>query len=377
MTYGEGTMTEIRPGVWRLRVMSAGRQRSRTVRTAKRSGKTEARSALGAFRGELAQNSHPETDATVDKLLDDYLDQVRERVRETTHETYVARARQYIRPAIGRLLVSELRSSHLDAFYRKLSRDGYAPATIRVCHAVISGALSQAERWEWIGKSPARLASPPPIQKLREPGLSQDDLQRLLRAAESDDLDLATALALAALTGARRGELCGLQWRDLDTSERTIRIERSWAEGVAGSQHLGPVKTGEARVVPIGLVGLQVIARYQAVLEDRIPGWKPMPEAWLCSYDGGTTPIRGPSMSAFIRSVGKRLTPPVVVHLHQLRHFAATELGRVGVNPRVAADLLGHASTRMTMDVYTDRMGTELRRAVDHLGSIVAPALEP
>ena len=41
-------------------------------------------------------------------------------------------------------------------------------------------------------------------------------------------------MAMAIYTGLRRGELCGLQWSDLDTDARTLRVERQWVPGVGG-----------------------------------------------------------------------------------------------------------------------------------------------
>lgn len=245
---------------------------------------------------------------------------------------------------------------------------------MRLCHSIISAALTQAERWEWVEGSVAKRAQAPTTSRPRNSGISPEDIQRLLRAAQADDEDMATALAIAAVTGARRGELCGLQWGDVDEELGTLQLQRAWVPA-RGGQQLGPLKVGDGRTVPLGAVGLAILERYKRILEDRLPGWKPEPDGWLCSMDGGTTPLRAKSLTEFVSRTGKRLDPPVAVHLHRLRHFAATQLGAAGVNPRVAADLLGHRTTAMTMDVYTDRLAVELRAAVDHLGELVAPAL--
>jgi integrase len=55
------------------------------------------------------------------------------------------------------------------------------------------------------------------------------EVQAMIKAAVSDDTDMATLIALAAVTGARRGELCGLQWGDVDWTGHTMTIERSVA----------------------------------------------------------------------------------------------------------------------------------------------------
>ncbi|WP_448937135.1 hypothetical protein, partial [Escherichia coli] len=93
---------------------------------------------------------------------------------------------------------------------------GLAPATVRQYHAIVSAALSQAVKWGWIDRNPAARATPPQIRHRATTTLTSADLRTMLKAAEErQDEILATAIALAALTGARRGELCGLRWSDV------------------------------------------------------------------------------------------------------------------------------------------------------------------
>ena len=60
-------------------------------------------------------------------------------------------ATRRIAPALGTMKVAKLSAAHLDRFYGALSDEGLRPATVRQVHAVISSALSQAVRWEWVG----------------------------------------------------------------------------------------------------------------------------------------------------------------------------------------------------------------------------------
>ena len=58
------------------------------------------------------------------------------------------------------------------------------------------------------------------------------------------DVVVAMAIAMAALTGARRGELCGMKWSDIDPATCSITIERQWVPG-KGGQYLAPPKSEE------------------------------------------------------------------------------------------------------------------------------------
>jgi integrase len=56
---------------------------------------------------------------------------------------------------------------------------------------------------------------------------SPNDVEKIITLADQRDPRLATLIFLTALTGMRRGELCGLRWSDVDLPERTLLVSRS------------------------------------------------------------------------------------------------------------------------------------------------------
>jgi integrase len=103
------------------------------------------------------------------------------------------------------------------------SLERLAPASARQVHAILRRALVHAERWGWINRNPAALASPPKLGRREMQPPSAEQVRRILEAAREDDDNLSLAIWLAAITGARRGELCGLRWADLDGESFVIR----------------------------------------------------------------------------------------------------------------------------------------------------------
>ena len=75
-------------------------------------------------------------------------------------------------------------------------------------------------------------------------------MQQLIAEAEKTDTVLASAIALAAMTGARRGELCALRWSDVDWSRRTLAIARSLTV-VHRKVSEGPTKIHQRRDIAI------------------------------------------------------------------------------------------------------------------------------
>ncbi len=158
-----------------------------------------------------------------------------------------------------------------------------------------------------------------------------EELRAILTAAQRIDPDFATLVRLWMQTGMRAGEVCGLQWQDVDLEQGTVLVRRTWSR-----QHIGPTKTGRERTVSV----LHPVA-------DDTPAWRPGatdaaravligirnvklrpmdPAAFVFGREG--TPL---SSMALHRSWRRVLTAARVRYRppEQLRHtFASTMLSR-------------------------------------------------
>ncbi len=104
-----------------------------------------------------------------------------------------------------------------------------SPKTVLRVHRVIRKAIGDAERKGILQRNVARLADKPSTAQLdtERPAWTPEELRTFLTAAEGDEL-----FALyrpAALTGMRRGELCGLRWEDVNLTDQTVRVRQSLA----------------------------------------------------------------------------------------------------------------------------------------------------
>ena len=176
--------------------------------------------AAGQHRGDRKR--------TVAELLDRWFEW-RQGVRPISPRTVDNYRRDmdwFILPVLGKLPVARLDAATLDRFYAQLRKQGgkngrpLAPSTVREVHAILSGALQQATAWGWITQNPARLASPPVVEKakVRPPELGQ--VAELLRVAMQEDMAFGLFLRLAVVLGARRGELCALRWSHINFEQR-------------------------------------------------------------------------------------------------------------------------------------------------------------
>lgn len=349
-----GSKRERRPGVWELRVHvgrdpSTGRDRyrSRTVH----GGKRAADRALAELVAEVTR-ARPSSSATFAELVEAWLELAERDLSPTTLRTYRSIADKRVLPALGDVPVERLTARDLDGLYIAASRE-VSPASVRRIHALCRRALAQGVRWGWVAENVAVLASPPPVRQ-REvvpPTLAQ--MAAVVAAAPAFDPDLAVIVAVAAGTGLRRGELCGLRWSDVDLDGAELVVRRAVVE-VAGRVTIKGTKTHQIRRLALseGLVG--VLGRHrEAVLERaRISeaGWAEDPYVWSRALDA-SEPLRPGLVTkgwvALCRSVGVE-----GVRFHDLRHLHATTLIDAGVPVTTVAARLGHAQVSTTTNIY-------------------------
>jgi integrase len=122
-----------------------------------------------------------------------------------------AKNEKRLRHRLGDLQLYRLKPDVIDADYGDWLTEGLSPATASKYHAILSAALRQAVKWDWIDRAPTERATPPSLVRREMVVPTPEQLVKLVSAAERFDPILASAFALAALTGMRRGELVALR----------------------------------------------------------------------------------------------------------------------------------------------------------------------
>lgn len=351
-------MRERSPGIWELTVELdpdplTGRRRrlSRHVRGTKKvavAKLSELRSQ--ATSGRIGSSSG----STMADLLDRWLELVEADLSPTTVREYRRLIRTKIVPAIGRLPVDRVQAADLDRFYRALVKQGgLSPASVRQIHAVTRRALRQAVKWGWIAANPAVNTTPPRLVKSEIVPPKIAELRRLLAAADDTSPALGMFLRLAASTGMRRGELCGLRWSDLDEVTGVLWVRRAVVP-VPGGVVEKTTKTHASRRVTLDARSLEALlahrGRAEALLAEcqlALPS-----DAYVFSYDVlGTRSWHPDTATAQFRRLATALGLEGV-RLHDLRHAHATELLAAGVPIKTVSGRLGHANAATTLSVY-------------------------
>jgi integrase len=373
-----GTKVERSPGVWRFRVFVGEdpetgnpRQVSRTFRGTKKQADT----ALAEFVSEVTQGTVPlKRSITLAEYLDRWIEHITPTRSPTTIRGYKFKLKR-ITEKLGPIRLDRLTSQHLDRTYRIWLDEGLDPSTVHHLHRVLSAALRQAVKWGLLATTPTS-RSTPPSRRVKSHEVPTPDVVRVLisKAEERRQPVFAAAIAIAATTGLRRGELAGLQWTDIDLESGRLYVRRSIKNDLDGSWIAGPTKTHQMRRIALDAFTLTVLRQHRA----RADGWADAAGVLLAKDDyvltfdpSGRKPIRPDTLSQGFARICKAAGVQGV-SLHTLRHFSASMLIASGRDVRTIAGRLGHSDASTTLRVYAPMVEGRDQDAADFLGNLLA-----
>jgi integrase len=315
----------------------------------------------------------PAAKRTVGSWLTDWLDNlVVAGRRETTIHSYRRLVETHVRPAIGEISLADLSAVDVDRLYSTMASKGLKPRTIRFCHSVLRKSLADAEAKMIVSYNVADKASPPRSSATRAPEApvwTPGQLRTFLE--QTKDHHHGALIRLAAMTGMRRGELCGLRWSDVDLDAGTLAV-RQTITSVKGVPVVGDVKTATSRrVIDLDPQTVTTLRRYRtAQMEWRLlagPRWIDSGLVFTVPDGSGWNPdtITQAVERLAVASGLPRLT------LHGLRHTHTTHLLASGVNPRLVSARLGHASVAFTLDRYAHVMPGQQAAAAAAVAALV------
>jgi integrase len=190
---------------------------------------------------------------------------------------------------------------------------------------------------------------------LREPDVvTPTEFQALLKELS---LRERAAVMLAGSTGLRRSELFALRWNDINFFTMEVGVNRSVVRN-----HFGETKTeASKKPVPLNEAVRDVLAEWRAESPYNTDGDFLFPSL----RKNGTQPMLPDMMlKKTIRPALERAgVTDKVIGWHSFRHSLATNLRSLGVDVKVAQELLRHANSRTTMDIYTQAVSADKRDA--------------
>ena len=288
-------------------------------------------------------------------------------LRPSTIDGY-RRNMDYVIPVLGGLRLERITSLDLDRLYSQLLVSGrrqkpgpLSKRTVFYIHSVLHRALSDAVKKGILSRNVADNASAPSAKSTRPPEASwwtPAELRTFLSATA--DEPLGPLFRVAAMTGMRRGEVCGLRWSDVDLDVARIEVRqqlnvvRSPGAPDGGLVFSARTKTDHGRrSVDIDRATVAVLRtqRKRQAEQRLLVGASWSNDHDLVFTDPAGHPLDPESVAkVFDRRVHrlglKRL------RFHDLRHTHVAHLIAAKQQPLKIAKRLGHASAAFTQDRY-------------------------
>jgi integrase len=259
--------------------------------------------------------------------------------------------KRYIEPRWGSLRLGSIRTVEVEEWLHSLP---LAPASKAKLKCVLSVLYNHAIRHQWLTFNPISRVRTSQRRLRDKDVLTPEEFQNLVHQLSIRDRAM---VLLIGSTGLRRSEMIALTWSDLNIRTMEVNVLRSCVRN-----RIGKTKTeASCRPVPLHPVVLNALLEWRAQSpyaadldflfpSTRFKGAKPL------SPDSILEKSIRPAL-ARIGVTGKR------IGWHSFRHSLATNLRSLGVDIKVAQELMRHSSSRTTLDVYTRAIDQQKREA--------------
>jgi len=350
-----------------------------------------------------AQEEYVATHMTVAQWAEEWLQILERNTRAPGYIRYCRdRLHNRILPALGAHQLADLTPRHIAAWLQQMEtqrcfprkrkpvelkngeekKKDEPPPFLSKTHIaghfrVLRAMLQEAVYRFHINDNPARKVRAPKIDTQEVSAYTADELTPILMALEGYDTMFRLLVLLGLTTGARRGELIGLDWPHVDLETAVCSIVQAAHTETGVPQYLGPVKTKKGvrplRLTP-ELIELLKTWKAEQALKRAEMGEKWKGGDFIFTTRHGSWIDLDYADRKVNRFIKRHNLPSI--HLHGLRHTVATNLIAGGYTLADTADFLGHAQKSTTL-IYTHAITANQSRAVEILSASLPPKIPP
>lgn len=277
-------------------------------------------------------------------------------LRPATVDQYTHAANSWVLPHIGGERLAALTPAHIERMVTTLRLTGsksgkpLSARSVQIAHLVAKMICAHALQRGYLLRNPVDVVKRPKAGHVEMKAWNADEVKTFLTKSADDRLRAAWVLFLAR--GPRRGEIAGMRWTDVDLDAGRWRITHTrisigWE--IVESQ---PKTSAGRRSIPLDpqLVSLLKAHRRTQLADKLAAGPDYMDSGYVFTDETGAPYHPGHFSDRWEKLVAKAGVPRI--RLHDARHTAATLMLANGTPTKVAAELLGHASTAITEQLY-------------------------
>lgn len=286
-------------------------------------------------------------------------------VKASSYQTYLNQANRHLLPYLGSMALSALNPKVILSFVNCLQEKGLAESTVRSVYRLLSASMRAALDEGVIGKNPCKKIRIH-YEESREQRVMSRNEQKIAEREIKREGNLSALMSM--YTGLRLGEICGLQWADVDWENGTVTVRRTVQRLKRLSHDCGaktylmigsPKSCSSHRTIPLPAFLLKQLCELQKRAKEGISGY---------IFSSTAHPAEPRTIQRRFEKAMCRLGLSGV-HFHTLRHSFATRLLELGVDIKTVSVLLGHSSAKTTLDCYAHSLLEQQRHAVSRLAA--------
>ncbi|MCU5681280.1 site-specific integrase [Bacillus wiedmannii] len=371
---------------WRMRVTVGYNEKGNPIRRSRMAvakNKREAEKELALFIAEIEAGEYIKPQKM---LFKDFVEEWKKKyainsLSPQTYETYCGHLKLRILPSLGNMKLEDIKPMHLITFADQLKSDtrkdgkegSLSPATINYVIRVIKNTFKRAHEWQLIRRNPAeKLTKLKDDYQTKEP-YDLEETRQIMNFLEQEETMYQILFQLAIMTGFRRGELLGLEWKDINLEDGTITVRQSVS--YANSQYYikEPKTRASKRTISIPTSLIEKLKRFKNDCNEKRLScgdlWESGEYFFVFSSWHGK-----PLYPSHITKKWNKFTKKHAlrhVNFHGLRHTSATLLLEAGENMKVISSRLGHSRINTTIDIYTHSLQSADKGASNKLESLI------
>ena len=385
---GKGSIEKRSKDSWRLSYSSGiniSGKRVKHTKTIKASSKREAEKELALFVAEIEKGLYlAPSKLTFSEYADVWLENhVKINLAPTSIE-YYERLMKRITFAFGHLKLEQIKPLHLTQFYKNLQEDGVrgdgksgglSPRMIHHYHRCLSKMFNDAVAWELILDNPAKKIKAPKVEAKESEFYTVEEVAQILEKLSElskEEFKYQLVITLAIATGARKGEIMGLEWKHIDFHEKTMSITQNSQYTVKTGTITKATKNASSRrkiALPDSIIDiLREYKAYQANMRFKLGSKWHDYDRLFTQFNG--KPMHPSTCNSWFKKFLKKHGLPEKT-FHSLRHTSATLLIAEGINIRSLAKRLGHARTDTTLNIYSHALESVDRVAAEKMDQLL------
>lgn len=301
------------------------------------------------------------------ELLEIWLSEKKKYIKESTYAYYCYEVHHYIIPTMGNKEISSISEEYIQNVvftWQKEGIEGGQPlkkSTIQNIVMLLKQVLKYSAKKGLSKDMSINLHYMPQMTYTKMQVFNSDEQNLLVKAILKDLNYKSFGILLCLNSGLRIGELCALKWKDIDTNNRIINVNKTLQriyvhDAIPRTQIIltTPKTSTSIRIVPLSDKMYNVIKNFNDINID----------GYVLSNNNHA--IEPHAFRIYYRNFLEKHKINVL-HFHCLRHTFATQCIENGADYKCVSEILGHTTIDTTLNMYVHPLMKEKKKCVDML----------